>query len=1022
MGAELVLLSRISFRGNVITGPRLHALLALLAEDLRAGCGTGRLVEGLWPEARPEHPVKAVQILISRARAQLGAEVIASTPTGYRLTLTEQQVDATALAAAAAEAQRSARAGEHLAALAAAEAGIVLCQGIEPAAGDDPVARLRARLAGLGPDLARIRALALARLGRHAEAVGPLAALVEERPRDEELLAELLRAEAATAGPSAALERFERYRRSLRAELGADPGEPLRQAHRELLRATQPAVRRGVPQEPNPLLGREEDLRRVAELLRTSRVTSIVGTGGLGKTRLAHAVSRAPEHRLVHLVELAGIGADEEVAPAVAAELGADLGDPVRGLTRILAGGALLVLDNCEHVVRGAAELVRALVALTPELRVLTTSRTPLGLTSEAVYPLPELSLPATVELFTQRARAARPEVELPEDTVAELCRRLDGLPLAVELAAARVRLLSVAQIARRLDDRFSLLAGGSRDAPPRHHTLRAALEWSWALLAPRGQRALRTLSVFPGGFTAESAASVLGATEVLADLTHLADQSLIKVVDTPLGTRFRMLEAVREFGARQRAAAGEEDAVTAGFLGWATEVGRSWHEDVFGADPLTASELIRAEHDNLAHALRLAVDRGHPQAAVAAAALLATLGLVDNNHLRMLRASDLCAPVLARYRPEPELLEVTRTAAVLCSLFNFQGRGLRAGRALLALRRLPPGSPDSPVRAFALVLTKSVETLGADDEVLRELRERPEPLLAAAAEFMAGYLWERDGVPERALRCTGRMLARLPPDVPLLRILAMVRLAELNLQLDRAQTALQESQTALRELEGLGLSADFVGTRVGVMLANLHLGAVDEAEQWLPPAEDAEATYQEMFRLGVGGAILLSRGQIEEGLAVLRRLSGPAWSVQPENWALEAQGVTVAAHAQHGRLDLVADLAETLPARLAELLAVPAGPGTTVEEFPVCGVLLVALALVRLERGHPAVAARMIALAERFRFSRAFQPTMSGARITGIAERADQAAYRQARLDYAGRSQLELQAAARALVELVSG
>ncbi|MGW0522138.1 AfsR/SARP family transcriptional regulator, partial [Crossiella sp. NPDC003009] len=145
MGAELVLLSRISFRGNVITGPRLHALLALLAEDLRAGCGTGRLVEGLWPQARPEHPVKAVQILISRARAQLGAEVIASTPTGYRLTLTEQQVDATALAAAAAEAERSARAGEHLAALAAAEAGIALCHGSDPPPGDNPWPQLRAR-------------------------------------------------------------------------------------------------------------------------------------------------------------------------------------------------------------------------------------------------------------------------------------------------------------------------------------------------------------------------------------------------------------------------------------------------------------------------------------------------------------------------------------------------------------------------------------------------------------------------------------------------------------------------------------------------------------------------------------------------------------------------------------------------------------------------------------------------------------------------------------------------------------
>src|SRR6266536_649939 len=389
---ELTLLSRVAYRDQEISGPRLRGLLALLAGDLRTGCSAARLVEGLWPDEQPEYPAKALQILVSRARAQLGSDVIASTPTGYRLSLREDQVDTSAVLLSASASARRSRAGDHAAALAHAEAGLALWEG--GAGGDamlaDPVAALRAERASTYRSLVRARALALSRLGRHAEAAEALAALVGERPRDEEVLLELLRCEAATVGPSSALARYEAYRRSLRDELGADPGPALQAVHLELLRGASPVVRHGVQHEPNPLLGRDGDIAAVADLLRTSRVTSIAG---------------------------AGVTSDDDVAGEVASVLGA--GEPRRtpvghhatptgvltGIAGALGPGpALLVLDNCEHVIRGVAELVRALVSMTQDLRVLTTSRAPLGLSSESVYPLPELDLPTAVELFEQRS------------------------------------------------------------------------------------------------------------------------------------------------------------------------------------------------------------------------------------------------------------------------------------------------------------------------------------------------------------------------------------------------------------------------------------------------------------------------------------------------------------------------------------------------------------------------------------------------------------------------------------------
>ncbi|MFF1655547.1 ATP-binding protein [Streptomyces sp. NPDC058255] len=1040
MTTDLTLLPRVAYRGQEVTAPRLRGLLALLAGDVRTGCSTERLVAGLWPDELPERPGKAVQVLVSRARAQLGADVLASTPTGYRLTLAEDQVDSSALLLHAATSADRARAGDYAGSLAAAEAGLALWEGTPDGADgtEDPVAALRTERAPVRDTLVRAQALALARLGRHAEAAGPLAVAASEHPRDEELLAELLRGEAATAGPSAALTRYEAYRRELRETLGTDPGAGLKAVQQELLRGEAPAVRHGVPHEPNQLLGRDEDIAAVERLLRASRAVTVVGPGGLGKTRLAHAVSRRAEQRVVYFVPLAGVTADEDVAAEVASALGAGDGrpgamsshDPVSGILGVLGSGpALLVLDNCEQVIRGAADLVQALVSSSKDLRLLATSRSPLGLTSEAVYALPELGLGTSVELFTQRARAARSGVELPPDAVAELCRHLDGLPLAVELAAARVRVLSVPDIARRLGDRFALLRGGVRGVPERHRTLHAVVEWSWNLLSEDARAALRTLSVFPGGFSGEAAERVLGEDALLL-LEQVADQSLLTVADTPAGVRFRMLETVREFSAARRAEAGEDEEAVGQFLAWTRDFGVAYHDALFGSEPPAAWARIRAEQDNLVAALRHALARTDSPAIAALTAVLAALWSTESNFPRLAALAADTGPPLSHYHPEPEYVEVARTAAVLGTVTVFMGPGPRAVRQLVTLRRLPPAPPDTLMRATAVVLSAVPEIRPPDYAVLRGLCDSEQPLLSGIAECLACYVWEFEHDIDRALASARRTVVGLAPvDNPSVQLMVHSRLSELCLRTGQGEEAYKHLKTSLDVLPRLGDGHDYIGIRSLLVLACLQRGDPDEAEYWLRQAESDNTPQQDDFyRPDLCGRaeIALARGLTEVGLGLWRGVvermlaagsmrGDDAWL---DPWAFLIQSVAVTAHAHAGRLGLVAEVVDRLRRRLRTLLSDPVGSPS---ELPLFGTMLHALGMAGLASGDTA-AVRMILLAERLRVMREFQPTMSADRARKAAEDADGAAYADAVSEYAALGRDELREAARAVMAVTSG
>src|SRR5215831_9945015 len=337
-----------------------------------------------------------------------------------------------------------------------------------------------------------------------------------------------------------------------------------------------------------PLIGRQRELQDVVDALSLSRLVSLTGPGGIGKTRLALAAADAAREHFtggVCWVELAPVGDPAIVPQAVADGLGVP-GVPGQDATATIAGHIgdrpmLLVLDNCEHLAPAVAGLADRLLGSCPFLSILTTSRELLGVDGERSWPVPPLSLPAdgvvpavsalaefdAVRLFEQRAQLVLPSFRLADDNAAavlQVCRRLDGLPLAIELAAARMRVLSAGQLAERLDDIFAILVGGSRTAPARHQTLRATLDWSHDLLDADERAVFRRLAVFSGGFTLTAAGQVASGGDIQAErmlglLTRLADKSLLQVDLSAGDARYHMLSTVRDYARERLAEAGED-------------------------------------------------------------------------------------------------------------------------------------------------------------------------------------------------------------------------------------------------------------------------------------------------------------------------------------------------------------------------------------------------------------------------------------------------------------------------------
>ncbi|MEN3341670.1 MAG: hypothetical protein V7644_1074 [Actinomycetota bacterium] len=646
--------------------PGQRAFLALLLVHLNRVVPRERLVDELWPDEPPATAVKALQVFASRLRKELGDEagILVTRGQGYVLELEPDRLDAARFGGllsagrAALDDGRYAEAAARLAEALSLWRGPALADFGDRRFGQEEAARLEElRLLALE---ARIEAEL--DLGRHSEAVAELEALVREHPLREHLYVVLMRALYRCGRQADALEWYRDARRVLRDEVGIEPGPELQSLHRAVLNQEPsleppPPVRSvpsNLPEPPSRLIGRSAELESLRALLGREdvRLVTLSGPGGTGKTRLALEVARVMLDRHadgVFFVDLAPVVEAEGAVSSLVGTLEVEprAGDPFEAVCAHLEGRrVLLLLDNLEQLSE-APRIVARLLSRTRAVRVLATSRAPLRISGEHEFPLEPLALPdagasagtaassEAVALFVERARAVVPAFRLDEAnaaTIVEICRRLDGLPLALELAAARLRLLPPAALLRRLDRSLALLAPGARDLPERQQTLRATIDWSYALLDPAEQALFRRLGVFAGGWTLEAADAICATDgeDVLPLLGSLVDKSLIRQRASELGEpRFTMLETLREYARERLQAAGEAPSLDREHARYFSRMLGEFASRLDGPAHVEGVRALRADFENARASVIWALESGDAELALSLANGMAGFAVV---------------------------------------------------------------------------------------------------------------------------------------------------------------------------------------------------------------------------------------------------------------------------------------------------------------------------------------------------------------------------------------------------------
>ncbi len=805
---QIAILGPLQVRGDdgcviPVAGARLRRLLTRLALDAGRAVAAADLVDAVWLDDPPQEVANALQSLVSRLRRVLGdPRWIQQAATGYRLDTPRESIDVHTFAAAVTAGRRALQAGDPRGALALLTdalrlwRGAPLCDADAATYATAPTARWdELRLAATADRIAAEFAL-----GNAAEMVPELEELVAAYPLREQFVGQLMTALAATARTADALAAYEQLRTRLADLLGADPGKDLQAAHLALLRgdagvapAPAPALRRSnLRAAVSSFVGRELELARVTDLVAQGRLTTIVGPGGAGKTRLAMEAASPLVQRYrdgVWLVELAPVSDGASIAQTVLGAFGlrdarilerrpegGAVGMSVtdRVLDTLVESDALLVVDNCEHLIGAAAEFVELLLARCPDVRVLATSREPLGLPGEALVSIPPLGLPPpgatpdqaanypAVKLLLARGEASRSGFALTAATVGpviDVVRRLDGLPLAIELAAARLRVLPVAEIAERLSDRFRLLAGGVRTSVARHRTLRAVVEWSWELLSDTERLLFERLAIFPAGATAASAVHVCGderlpAADIPDLLLALVDKSLLQVVSSGEdgAVRYRMLETIREYGTERLDERGELADARARHAHYFAGRAHALNPTLRTAEQLVALAEFAVERDNLLAAVRYLGDSGAAADATALVLDLCWYWNITGGHSEMATWTQFVLDAPWDHQRSADLVRVQ--AAQLLALIagpapaaqepwlDLQSRLTGIAEKLSAI---DDGS-DPLTTMMRMYTTFFAAGSSGFDDLYASSRSASDPWLRAMASSMRVFMLENDG------------------------------------------------------------------------------------------------------------------------------------------------------------------------------------------------------------------------------------------------------------------------------------
>jgi predicted ATPase/DNA-binding SARP family transcriptional activator len=785
-----------------VPGARLRALLTALALEPGHVVPKARLVDWIWGERPPSEAANALQRLVSRLRKALPEGLVEGQPGGYRLRVAPDAVDAVRFERLLAQARQQEGPGRLRLlreALALWRGAVMQDVALEDSGAFDAAVT---RLEGLRLTAMEDRFEAEVSLGHGVAVIAELTDAVTAHPLRERLAAALMRALAAAGRDSEALLSYERTREALADALGADPSPELSALHVALLRGElgrrEENRKTNVRAELTSFVGRDDDVAAVRRLITEHRLTTLTGPGGSGKTRLATETARTLIGDLadgVWLVELAAIGAVKgagdvggDVAQAALAGLGlrdallgaAPSADAADGLiAAIREREALLILDNCEHVIEAAAKFAGRVLGECRRLRILATSREPLGITGEALWLVEPLALPEedaspgeiasspAVRLLRDRAgavrgwarsagagagQAERKGLGTGEHTLAamvRICRALDGMPLAIELAAARLRTMSIEQLASRLDDRFRLLTSGSRTALPRHRTLRAVVDWSWELLTDAERIVLRRLSVFSGGASLEAAERVCaGGTveqeQVLELLTALAEKSLLLTGmerDGEVGgaPRYRMIGTIKEYAGHRLAEAGESDLARHAHLACFTELTETAEPHLRRAGQLEWLATLEAEHDNIGTAMRGALAAGEAYAAMRLAAAAGWYWWLGGH-----RTEGIELIIAATKTPGQVSDDVRAMVYALIVLFLGSGRGDEhqvAEWIHQAYRSSQLSQRRNPLLGLVAPLERMLEAPDASLSAFEPLLDSEDPWVGALARFHLGKM-----------------------------------------------------------------------------------------------------------------------------------------------------------------------------------------------------------------------------------------------------------------------------------------